>query len=250
MRPSIVFVHGWGTNSGIWTLIKNFLQDKADIYLFDMPGYGEEVMHAPTDKLRQTAEIILQRAPQDAIWVGWSLGGMVAMHAALLDKLKPRKIKALQILCSTPRFVRSHDWPHGMELDVFQGFSDDLVRDYQGALRGFLLLQAGKHENSRQLAKQATEAMSVYPQPSELALSKGIEYLRDVDLRSQISEIDIPVQIVAGQRDRLSSAQASEYMAKHIPQADLHVMPTGHAPFLTDMSGYTDKLMSFVGSIA
>ena len=244
MKPRIVFLHGWGTNSGVWSAIQEALKEKAEVYLFDLPGYGQAVNAMPTDQLEQTAKEILDKAPDSATWVGWSLGGMVAMQAALLDD-KKQKINALQLICTTAKFVCSDDWEHGMNLDVFKKFAADMVADYQTTLQSFLLLQAGQLKSSRALAKQIADVINVYPQPSKQVLNKGIEYLADTDIRQQINAIDLPVQVIAGKLDRIIPCAAGEYIASQIKGAELHISSTGHAPFLTDQDAYLRHLMNF-----
>src|SRR5690606_40237197 len=59
---------------------------------------------------------IADRVPR-AIWLGWSLGGLVALHAAL-DR--PAQVRGLAMLCATPRFVAAPDWPHAMPAETLR----------------------------------------------------------------------------------------------------------------------------------
>lgn len=54
------------------------------------------------------AEAVLQQAPDKAIWLGWSLGGLVASQIALTH---PERVQALVTVASSPCFSARDEWP-------------------------------------------------------------------------------------------------------------------------------------------
>lgn len=52
-------------------------------------------------------EAVLQQAPDKAIWLGWSLGGLVASQIALTH---PERVQALVTVASSPCFSARDEW--------------------------------------------------------------------------------------------------------------------------------------------
>jgi pimeloyl-ACP methyl ester carboxylesterase len=74
--------------------------------------------------------------PEGALWLGWSLGGLFALQAALT---RP-DLRGLVLAASSPRFVAAPDWPRGTPASALAGFADDLRNDYAGTIGRFLAL--------------------------------------------------------------------------------------------------------------
>ena len=80
--PDLVLVHGWGMNGAVWQQTVNALEADFRVHVVDLPGYGHS-SHCHAQDLEEIAQQLLAEAPKHAIWVGWSLGGLVATHMAL-----------------------------------------------------------------------------------------------------------------------------------------------------------------------
>ena len=248
----VVFVHGWGLNKAVFSdYIQSFKQrfPSIAVHTLDVLGYGDLAHENSTADLEALAKSCLDQAPKHAVWVGWSLGGMIAMQAALFDLIadEPR-IQGLQLINSTPKFVQSSDWPSGVDIAIFRRFSADLARDYNKTLSTFLLLQAGSSKGARQLAREAEQAVSQYANPSEITLSKGIDCLANSDLREALTKLKITTQVVLGSLDRVTRPESSVELAK-ILGAQLVEIKSGHAPFMTHKPEMLDAFESLLQSI-
>ena len=81
--PDLVMLHGWGMHSAIWTDWAALLAERFRVHLVDLPGHG--LSDASTAaSLDDWAEAVKRVAPEGAWWLGWSLGGLVAMQTARL----------------------------------------------------------------------------------------------------------------------------------------------------------------------
>lgn len=245
----IVLVHGWGLNKAVWSDYIEALNMRFNgvrVHAVDIPGYGDLALEPGTGNLRELADACLEQAPPNALWIGWSLGGMIAMQAALLDLERGHeRIQGLQLINSTPKFVQSDDWLSGVDIRVFENFCRELASDYHRTLGMFLLLQAGSTRGARQLARDAQSAIKQYHDPSEQTLSGGISCLANSDLRSLVPQIQVPCQIVLGELDRVTKPASSKELASMLG-ADLVQMHSGHAPFLTDQTQILDEFERFI----
>jgi len=124
--PPLVLLHGWAMHAGIFSALAEHLKQAHTLYLVDLPGHGYSRESTIALELEPVTHTLLNTLPP-AIWLGWSLGGLFALHAA-------NKIPALIMLCANPCFVRKEDWPHGMPPETFQSFATGLAQDYRHTL--------------------------------------------------------------------------------------------------------------------
>ena len=83
--PRLILLHGWGVDARIWRPLAPHWRADCQVASPDWPGYGDRpALSAPQD-LDALAEAMAEALPADAVWVGWSLGGLLA--AALCRRL-------------------------------------------------------------------------------------------------------------------------------------------------------------------
>jgi pimeloyl-[acyl-carrier protein] methyl ester esterase len=104
--PDLMMVHGWGLHGGIWKPLLPLLEAHFRVTSVDLPGHGRSGWQGE-ETLDAMAGALLSVAPAGAAWLGWSLGGLVAVRAALLA---PTRVNALIEIASSPCFVRRPGW--------------------------------------------------------------------------------------------------------------------------------------------
>lgn len=229
--PALVLVHGWGMHGGIWTSLVPLLTPHFTIHALDLPGHGDSrALSLPAD-VERVAEQLLSQFPRPAIWLGWSLGGIIALAAA---RRAPAQVARLVLIGSTPKFAQSPDWVHGMAPTTLHEFAGGLGRDYRATLLRFLSLQLGGGDDGRKQLRELRGTLFARGEPAGEALRAGLAILEHTDLRAAVQEVQAPTLLIHGGRDRLVPAGASEYLAAHLPNARLlRLEGEGHAPFLS-----------------
>jgi len=224
----VLLLHGWGLHGGVWGELTNGLRSRARLLQPDLPGHGSNrnSVQATLDNwVRTFAE---GRAP--AIWIGWSLGALLALRAATLV---PASVHALILIAATPRFVQSADWPYAMAPEALSQFAAGLGSDYVRTLSRFIALQFGSSAAERDAARCLRDTMSAQP-PTPEGLAVGLTILKDTDLRATLPSIKVPVLVIHGEHDRLASPTAGAYIADHVPRGEFVLIHgAGHAPFLS-----------------
>ncbi|MDH3639425.1 MAG: pimeloyl-ACP methyl ester esterase BioH [Gammaproteobacteria bacterium] len=235
-KPALVLLHGWGVNRCVWNTVANRLRHRFRVSALDLPGYGDPSVARDADNLTAMAMNLLTAVPRQAVWLGWSLGGMVALRMA---KLAPGRVTGLVLVGTTPRFVASPDWEHGVEAHQLTKFAADLAADYERTLGRFLLLQAGRVAHARRVARDLGRHIARCGAPTGEVLDASLHALVSADLRSELPAIRAPVRIIHGQFDRLVSPGAARYLARRLPAAELTVLPdAGHAAFISDPDAF------------
>lgn len=118
----LVLLHGWGLNAEVWRCISEELASQFTVHLVDLPGYGRSHGYGAMT-LDDMAEQVLEAAPQKAVWLGWSLGGLVVSQIALRH---PERVQALITVASSPCFSAREAWP-GIKPEVLAGFQVEVL---------------------------------------------------------------------------------------------------------------------------
>lgn len=247
--PHLAMLHGWGMNSAVWAHLAKTLSKHFTVHLVDLPGMGQSQPVEPYD-LGSVSATIAEQLPDNTIIIGWSMGGLIAMHIAITQ---PEVVKKLVLVGATPCFVnvkglsrRSH-WHAGVEQSVFDGFAENVEADYQKAMLNFLGLQCVGSADAKQLLRRLKTQFAAQPTPTMPVLQSGLDILMRADLRKEVANITQPTMIIHGDKDRLVPLQAGNWLAQALPNAQLCVINgAAHAPFLSHQSKFEKALMNFL----
>ena len=243
----LVMLHGWGMHSGVWQGINVALADHFRIHRMDLPGHGQSHDQHVIPRLEHWAEMVAASVTPHlngpACWLGWSLGGMVAMQIA---KQYPHLVSRLVLVATSLRFCQADDWPEAVAPEVLQGFAIDLLQDHHTTLQRFLALQVIGDAQARQTLKELRQRLLEQPEPATAALEAGLEILRTADVRSLAPQLQQPVLLIGGERDRLVSPAALHNVARLLPQCRLEVMSAaGHAPFISQPDSFVNLVKMY-----
>lgn len=234
--PDLVLLHGWGMHGGIFAPLVPALERRCTLHFVDLPGHGRSAGSGDVLDFDATAARLVAALPA-AVWLGWSLGGLFALEAA---RLAPSRVRGLALIAATPRFTVAPDWPHAVELAVFEQFARGLVEDYRGTLERFLALEVHGSDCARRELRALKQAVFAHGEPEWSALAAGLEILAHRDLRAALPSLPQPALWIAGARDLLVPPGALEAAAAAMPDARcVRIAGGGHAPFV----GHPDAVL-------
>ena len=241
--PPLVLLHGWAMHGGIFAPLVERLRDRYTLHVVDLPGHGNSRDCDVPLQLQSCVDAVAAVVPA-APWCGWSLGGLIALHAAAT---RPARVPALAMLCASPRFVRGDDWKYGVSAEIFRDFAAGLRSDYRGTLDRFVALEAFGSEHAKEEIRTLRDGLFERCEPAASVLAEGLELLETSDLRDALPGLQVPCLWLAGRRDRLVDPRAMRDAAELAPGSTLHVVEhAGHAPFLThadDVATHLTMLM-------
>lgn len=237
----LVLVHGWGMNGAVWQQTAQALSAHFRVHVVDLPGYGHSTeQHAAS--LEEIAQALLEHAPRNAIWVGWSLGGLVATHMALHHS---DYVSKLVTVASSPKFAAQGSW-RGIQPDVLIAFTDQLVADFQLTIERFMALQAMGSPSARQDVKVLKQAVLSRPMPNPKSLLAGLTMLAEVDLRDELQHINVPMLRLYGRLDGLVPAKVARDLNHLAPYSEAFMFDqSSHAPFMTEAEAFCQQLIEF-----
>jgi pimeloyl-[acyl-carrier protein] methyl ester esterase len=239
--PDLVMLHGWAMHGGIFAPFAAALAPHFRLHLVDLPGHGFSRDDSGSLELADCARRIADTTPPRAIWLGWSLGGLIALRAAL-DR--PESVRGLVLIASSPRFVVGADWPQGVASSIFAEFAAGLARDYRPTIERFLALEALGSEQMRVELRELKAHVFERGEPARAALEQGLRILDTTDLRAEMSHLAMPSLWIAGRRDRLINPAAMQWAAAQSHGKYIECN-SGHAPFLAHAKALADSIATF-----
>lgn len=231
----VLWLHGSGPGVDALANWRGLLMDLAgDFYNVapDILGFGASACPDPWPRgveasvdlrARNTLALLDELKIDAAHVVGNSMGGMIALRMAQLAPSRLRKIV----------MMGSGGAPAKLEPEAVRRTMEFLANPTADGLRG--LMQMFVYDEASfgvDLGRLAAERMAVAMRP-EIArvnaatfdLSKPVFVLTP----EQLAEIPHEAMVIHGREDRVIPIEASYYLAKHLPNAQLHVFPrSGH----------------------
>lgn len=242
--PDVVLIHGWAMHGGIFSSLTERLAKRCRVHVVDLPGHGAS-RGEPFAGIDACAQAIAESTPR-ALWVGWSLGGLVALLGALDH---PDKVRGVALIAASPRFVAAPDWSHGVDAGVFAAFDTDLRDRFESAIDRFLGLETMGSANALDELRELKQRVFARGKPDLDALAAGLAALDAVDLRDRLASLAMPSLWIAGRRDRLVPPDAMRWSAAQAPGGRYLQFNSGHAPFLSHADAIADALLEFLAEL-
>ncbi|OAT51076.1 BioH family biotin synthesis protein [Proteus hauseri ATCC 700826] len=211
----------------------------------DLPGYGRS-QGFPVLTLQEMADVVFAQAPKNAIWLGWSLGGLVASRIVLDN---PHQVAALVTVASSPCFSAHQDWP-GIKPEVLKGFEQQLSENFHRTVERFLALQTLGTQSAREDMKALKSVVLEQPLPSVEILNGGLEILRTEDLREELKTVSCPFIRFYGYLDGLVPRKVANLLDEIYPDSPSVIFRNAaHAPFISHPDEFSQALVNAVKDI-
>ena len=239
--PPLVLLHGWGLNRDVFASLAARLSRRWTVHAVDLPGHGRHPLGRPGESspLDYLTDAVAPYLPEDAVWCGWSLGGLVAMNAA---RRYPGKVKALALVAASPRMARSTGWGAAMTGKALAQFGARLTGDYAQGVAEFLALQ----EREPGQTEEVTAAVLRHG-ASAKGIALGQRALAESDLRPSLP-LEVPAILIAGSLDALVPPRAVPVTRALWPGLRTQIIEgAAHAPFLSHPDEFHQALDTFLG---
>ena len=242
VAPDLLMLHGWGMHNGAWGRFAERLGAGLAVQAVELPGHGK----APCGPGPFTAAgfaSALAQCSSATTWLGWSLGGQLALRAALDF---PGRVQRMILLATGASFVARPHWPWGIDPADFSRFRATVVADPASALRRFNGWQVAGSERSRQTLGELNRRLGESV-PEARALADGLDILGSLDLFAELERLRGRVLLLVGAEDRLVAPEAVRRTAALIPGAQFRLIPgAGHAPFISHPDAVLEAVSEFL----
>lgn len=207
--PPVVLLHGFGQTRSCWGDLASALAGHRAVISVDLPGHG--AAGAVEADLWTTADLVVNGISSDdqpAAYIGYSMGGRIALHAALAH---PRSVERLVLISATAGIddEAEREQRHHADLALAQHIERVGIEQFTDEWLAQPLF-AGLPPDARYVEERCSNS------PAGLAAS-----LRHAGTGSQaplwdrLEELAMPVLILAGQDDA-KFTKLAERMARTI----------------------------------
>jgi len=250
----LVLIHGWGLNSAVWQPFIDQLSDefyaKFHVVTVDLPGFGiNHNKHLQPYSLANIAKLINNTIAQPAIYLGWSLGGLIATEIALAHS---DKVIGLITVASSPRFVEETPnntdiaW-QGIKSRLLNAFHQQLQVDTKKTISGFLKVQAMGSPHLRNDIKQISQLVMQHQMPTKETLDESLRLLASSDYRHKLNEVKQPFLRLYGSSDSLVPKSVIKQISDLAKQSDQHIFAqASHAPFISHLNDFNKVLTAWL----
>lgn len=212
-KSTLLFIHGSGGSSIMWTKQVEALTDNANTVAIDLPGHGRSrgpSLDTIPDYAQSVIEFIdLIDAPRP-IPVGLSLGGAIAQQL-ILDYAE--RIPAA-VLVST-----------GARLRVLPAILETVEKNFEVFLKSMRDFTASEKTNPELLKPLLEETAKLDPS----VVLGDFRACDAFDVMARLPEIKAPVLVVTAEDDKLTPTKYGMFLEEHISGASrFHLMDAGH----------------------
>jgi pimeloyl-ACP methyl ester carboxylesterase len=251
--PPLVFFHGFSDSADTWraTMARLGRVGRRAVAV-DLPGFAKASPLKPGKVLPQLdrfGEAVTRYAAPDgdAVVVGNSLGGCVALRLAERDELELAGIVPV-----APAGLDMARWLRIIEAHpLIQGILKSPLRIPEPVLRAVVAevyKRIAFHRPRAVDGKAIRSFTSHFADPSDVAryLSTGRSLLPELRDPFALDRISCPVLVVWGERDRMVLAKGAQRVLDAVPGAQLELLDEcGHCPQLECPDKFADLLLGF-----
>ena len=231
--PEIAFVPALGTGLWAWEGVADRLPPDWGLTLYDLRGQGLSGGTGP--RMADHAADLLALAPEGSVVCGLSIGGQIAMSAALNA---PGRLRALVLADTAPRIGTAFYYAERAARIRAEGmvpFAGDQVRRW---------FAPGLDPD---LVQGAEAALAAQPVEGYLA---ACEAIAACDLTAETSRLAVPVLCLGGSEDISTPPETIRALAAAIPGASCEIVGgAGHLPPVEAPAVLADTIARFVRSV-
>jgi pimeloyl-ACP methyl ester carboxylesterase len=219
----LVLLHGFPLDHHLWDEVLPFLEDKFDVILPDLRGFGESTTvdspYSMDDYAADIAGLLDELVIQEAAIVGHSMGGYVALAFA---RLYPERVRGLglvssQVLADAPERKEGR---YKSAADVAENGIGSVVET-----------MTPKFTADEKLQSYARAAMERQQPAAYIGALKAMA--ERTDSTPLLSTFHFPVVIIHGDSDALIPIDRAREVKDALPHAHLvEIQGAGHMPMM------------------
>ncbi|MFY0641022.1 MAG: alpha/beta fold hydrolase [Bermanella sp.] len=241
--PSIFCIHGWASNAQVFKPLADLFSEHFHFIAVDLPGFGDSEYQDGDYQLEKLVADLLAVAPDNSSWLGWSLGGMLAVQAALDS---PDRIEKIMTLCSNAKFLADKKFKQGVPAPLFNGFMES-IDDVRVTLRRFAALTVVGEKKDMLQSLKWLQLNTQVPAPSSETLKSSLELLASIDNQIALKNIPQPCLHMLATDDAIVPHKASQTLNKLNDKHLTSFVPNAsHACLVTQPQLVANGILTFM----
>ncbi|POU21748.1 3-oxoadipate enol-lactonase [Acinetobacter sp. ACNIH3] len=239
-KPALIFSNSLGTNFKMWQAQIDFFQQDFFVICYDTRGHGAS--SAPQgpysiDQLGQDVVNLLDHLNvEKATFCGISMGGLTGQWLAIH---RPERFNQV-VVCNTSAKI-------GQE----QAWNDRAALVREQGLQPIASTAASRWFTEPFIQSNATVVNNLQ---NDLAAGSAEGYascceaLAKADVREQLKDITVPVLVVAGQQDPVTTVADGQYMVDRIANSQLFEINASHISNIEQPEAFNQAVQEFIAA--
>ena len=238
---TVLLLNALGASTEMWATQLPSLERRFRVVRCDARGHGKSPSPSgppdsrTIDDFVDDALVVLDAIGASRVcWCGLSLGGMIAMRAAVRD---PQRVAALVLASTTAFFPPAEFWQSRIETARQHGMNP--IADGAAERWFTAAFRAGSPEVVARIvdAVRATEPRGY---------AEGCSAIRDMDQRESLTSISAPTLVIAGAQDVATTIEHAAGLTTRIPRSDLLVLDAAHLCNVEQSDDFTRAVLEFL----
>lgn len=236
--PVLVFSNSLGANLQMWDEVVSSLLPHFKVLRYDTRGLGKSTVSPGPYSIPQLGEDVIamldERGYDKVHFCGLSMGGQIGQWLGIHH---PERIDKLILSNTAAKIGRENRWNARIRLINQKG----LGVIWEGTQKVWFRDEFIQQEQEKMLSIK------------EMFLSHEVEgyiaccaAIRDADFREDISRIQLPTLIIAGEKDTSTTVAEAEFMAERISGSQLSVLPARHISCIEQPEMFASNLINFL----
>ncbi|QIC65158.1 3-oxoadipate enol-lactonase [Acinetobacter schindleri] len=237
-KPALVFSNSLGTNFKMWQPQIDFFAQDHFVICYDTRGHGgSEAPQGPytIDQLGQDVVNLLDHLNiEKAAFCGISMGGLTGQWLAIN---RPERFNQVIVCNTAAKIGQEKAWLERATLVREQGLTP-----IASTAAGRWFTEAFVQSNPDIITKLSNDLGTGSPE----GYASCCEALAKADLREQLKQVKIPVFIIAGQQDPVTTIEDGLFIQKQIFNSQLFNINASHISNLEQPEDFNNTIINFL----
>ncbi|KAA5948233.1 alpha/beta hydrolase [Pantoea sp. Bo_2] len=250
----VLFSHGWPLDADMWDSQMNFLAGNGyRVIAFDRRGFGRSDQPWTGNDYDTFAsdinDLITHLDLQNVTLVGFSMGGGDVTR--YIGSYGTDRVAALVLLGAvTPIFGKTADYPQGVDMSVFEGIRDGLLKDRAQFIKEFATPFYGTNAGQTVSDGVMTQTLNIALLASLKSTVDCVTAFAETDFRADVAKVNVPTLVIHGSNDQIVPFESTgKVAAEMIEGAELKVYDNApHGFAVTHQDQLNQDLLAFLNA--
>lgn len=237
-KPTLIFSNSLGTNFSMWKPQVDVLKKLFYIICYDTRGHGESTAPKGPYTLAQLGQDVIHLMDhlsiKTASFCGISMGGLTGQWLAIHH---PERFNHVIVCNTAAKIGQEQAWTERAKLVREQGL--ELIAS-TAASRWFS--EPFIQSNTAVIAKLSNDLAAGSPE----GYASCCEALAKADLTTEISQIRVPLLVIAGTLDPVTTVADGQYLVNQIRSSALFEIEASHISNIEQAQIFTQTISEFL----
>ncbi|OCR24467.1 3-oxoadipate enol-lactonase [Pseudomonas syringae] len=239
--PVVLLSNSLGTHLGMWDAQIPALAEHFRVLRYDTRGHGQSLVSAGLYTIEQNGHDVLALLDaldiRQADFCGLSMGGLIGQWLMLNAPQRLRRV----VLCNTAAKIASPEvWNPRIEAVLRDGTAA------MHALRDATVSRWFTPRFAEAEPEQVTRMVDMLANTSPAGYAANCAAVRDADYREQIATVRLPVLVICGDQDPVTSTADGQFLVDAIEGAQLLELSAAHLSNVEASQAFSAGVLDFL----